>query len=230
MAIDYIDGFETEVLSVDDKIGLFAGDIAPDETVVVNAPIGSRYYRTNNEVWLKTGAGDTAVNWTLDSGGTGGGTNGLIYQATYIRNGTTKDKWLGLENNNSPSNEVPFFNPWKSELCGLMFSNDRCNVDVDIEIYSVAEGDGSSPKTLDFTWDLDDVRVARKTNFSPSVAFDAGDKIAVFFRDTGKDPHDAVLTLFFCITDDLTSESTEDHCTDLGFGTGPSGSSSSGSS
>lgn len=214
MAIDFIDGFETEVLSVDDKVGIFSGTIVPDETVIVNAPIGSRYYQTNSDAYKKTGSGDTAPNWTLITETTGGGTDTLI-SLEFFRDSDSSDYWMSRGDNSTRSNQVPFVSPWDLELVGLAFSNEEDNVDVDVELYSVNEGDGSSPKVLEFTWSLVDVRVARKTNFSGSVIIEAGDKLGIFLKDTGKNPDEPVLNTFWKIISTATSESSENYSTNM---------------
>lgn len=58
---------EVEALSLDNKVGLFAGDAAPWDEVITNAPIGSRYFRTNGDSYKKTGSGDTSGDWELIS-------------------------------------------------------------------------------------------------------------------------------------------------------------------
>lgn len=61
---------EAEAFSIDNKIGLFAGDNTPDIDVS-GAPVGSRFYQTNGDVYKKTGAGDLLSDWTLQTSGGG---------------------------------------------------------------------------------------------------------------------------------------------------------------
>lgn len=67
MSNKFSDAQEVSALSLDNKVGLFAGDGTPD-LEVLGAPIGSKYFRTNGERYDKTGLGDLLIDWTLDSG------------------------------------------------------------------------------------------------------------------------------------------------------------------
>lgn len=55
---------ELEALSLDDVVGLFAGDNTPDVDVS-GAPINSRFFRSNGDTYKKIGAGDTLSDWEL---------------------------------------------------------------------------------------------------------------------------------------------------------------------
>jgi len=66
MAITFNGAHEVEAISLDNKVGLFAGDNTPDIDVS-GAPIGSEFKRTNGDIYDKTGAGDALSDWTIRS-------------------------------------------------------------------------------------------------------------------------------------------------------------------
>jgi len=66
--IDYRVTFEASSLDLDGEVGITGGIAVPDETILVNFPVGSRYYRTNGDVYVKTGAGNLATDWTISLG------------------------------------------------------------------------------------------------------------------------------------------------------------------
>ena len=62
MAKTFNNATEVDSVSIDNKIGLFAGDNTPDIDVS-GAPVGSTFYQTNGGVYKKTGAGDALSDW-----------------------------------------------------------------------------------------------------------------------------------------------------------------------
>ena len=64
MAVDFDRGYEVDVLVIG-GVAVYVGTSSPDENVIVNAPVNSIYFQSNGAIWQKTGAGDTAANWTV---------------------------------------------------------------------------------------------------------------------------------------------------------------------
>lgn len=157
-------------------------------------------------------AGDGVI--TMQAGG-GGSSLGGIHQLVALNKGTHQNKWTVLYGTKGASNEIHAPMPWKSQLIGLAFFNKERDADVDIEIYVAPEGGGSTPVTQVFKWELDNARVARKTNFPTPIIFDAGDKIGVYFKDAGKNPRDSRCILYFKIIEETEEESQENHSGDF---------------
>lgn len=162
---------------------------------------------------------------TIDStGGGSGGAYGSIITLEWFINGDCGNRWYDHADAGSASNTSPFMTPWDLELVGLSYTNENANVDADIEIYSVNLGDASSPKTLEFLWDLNDVRVATKTDFSTPVIVEAGDKVAIYNKDKGGNANDPVLHTFWKIVTATSAESKENYSTNMSTGSGSSSS------
>ena len=63
MTKEFDDSYEVEDgLSLGD-MGFFAGPVDPWSVPVIGAPIGSRYFRTDNSVYEKIGVGDLEADW-----------------------------------------------------------------------------------------------------------------------------------------------------------------------
>lgn len=151
---------------------------------------------------------------------------GLVHQMVFLENSTAKNEWLQLYGDNlKGSNETPGIVPWKSQLLGITFTNERYGADTDIEIHVSDELDGSSPTTKVYTWALRDCRVARRTTFSPAVIFEAGDKIGVYIKDQGRDPKEVVVTMYFKVIENNNEEVCRDYSGD--FSTSGGGTTSS---
>lgn len=153
-----------------------------------------------------------------------GGTNSLVgglHQMTFLDDDSgVKEKWLGYYEDGIASSEINGIMPWKSKLVGITFSNRDTGIDQDVKIYSTPEGGGYTPKTLDFSWTLSNIRIARKTDFVTDIIFDVGDKIAVFLKDTGTDANRPVIKLYFQIIDGTTSSGSENNSGNFATGTG----------
>ena len=150
------------------------------------------------------GVGTSASGLTIGFDSSGNASNATpaaqMFELTFTHLSSIGDDWL--QTSGTPSNETPLLVPWDAKLVGLTYSNKEEGSDIDIEIYKVAENVGASPITLEFTWDLDDARVARKTSFSPAFAvFAKGDKIAVFARSVvgGVDPSNVRIIMHFIV-------------------------------
>ena len=73
------------------------------------------------------------------------------------------------------------------------------------------EGAGNSPVSVAFTWILDNVRTARKTDFSPDVTFLKGDKLAILAKQRGdKDPSQVKMIMTFFVTAANETNNIED--------------------
>ena len=129
-----------------------------------------------------------------------------MFELTFENPSSIGGDWLQL--GGFPSNETPHVVAWDCKLVALTFSNKESGADTELEIQVVNEGNGNSPSPTVFTWILDDVRTARKTDFSPDVTFSKGDKIAIFAKQRGdKDPAQVkmIMTLFVTAADETNN-------------------------
>lgn len=65
-AVDYNHAVEQDAIGVgaqNDVIGVLGGSAAPWDAYV-NVPVGSRYFKSDGTWYYKSGAGDTAGDWT----------------------------------------------------------------------------------------------------------------------------------------------------------------------
>jgi len=179
-------------------------------SIELNGVSVSRYIKTINCIGNIDVEDDGNGVVTLKSGG-GISSLGGIHQLVALNKGTKQNKWTCIYGTKGASNEIHPPMPWKSQLVGLVFYNKERGADVDIEIYVAPEGGGSTPVTQVFKWELDNARVARKTNFSTPIIFDAGDKVGVYFKDAGKNPKDSRCILYFKIIEETEEESKENY-------------------
>jgi len=144
----------------------------------------------------------------------------VSHQMVFGEYGDASNKWLELYGDSRFSNQTLGVMPFKSKLIGITFSNRYSSRSTDIKIYSTPEGGGYTPKTLDLTWSISSKRTARKTIFATDIIFDAGDKIGVYAADTGSNPYDVAVILYFVVIDEITSEGGESWSGNYGTGTG----------
>ncbi len=124
---------------------------------------------------------------------------GKMFQLSFENPSSVGGDWLQL--GGFPSNETPHVLAWDCKLVALTFSNKESGADTELQIQAVDEGDGRSPSPTVFTWILDNVRTARKTDFSPDVTFSKGDKIAIFAKQRGNtDPSQVKMIMTFFVT------------------------------
>lgn len=149
-------------------------------------------------------------------------TRGAIFTLIFVHEGgTSKDRWYCHHGDTGmTSDRTPAVLPWDCKLMAMTFSNRDDNSDVDLEIYSVPEND-TTQKDVEFVWQLRDCRVARKTNFSPEILFEAGDRVAVYAREAGIDPDYSVLTMYLQILEDNSEESVRRFSGNLSVGSTP---------
>lgn len=136
--------------------------------------------------------------------------NGKLFEVTFAYQSTAKNRWIPQESSetNLSSDVVPYIVPWDCELLAMTFNNQRDWVDTDVEIWTSALG--ANPyytKTKVFTWDLDNVRSAVKTDFSGSApTFSRGDRVGIYMKDRGTDPKGAVIKLMFRMTNNTRAD------------------------
>jgi hypothetical protein len=142
-----------------------------------------------------------------------------LYPIVFNHEGTANNRWISYGGDTGLlSSESPAIIPFRSKMAATVFTNRKTGADLDIEVYSVAEGSGVSAKTLDFTWDLNNCRYARKTNFSSDIIFEAGDRLSVYFRDRGTNPADAHFTIYLEILADNSEEVCDNTSGNVSFG------------
>lgn len=121
-----------------------------------------------------------------------------IFQISFHNEGSIYNKWIGLDNSVT-SDESPYVVPWKSNLIGITYSNNKHDSNINIQVFK-SNKDAGSVNTLLTQWDIRDARTAFKTNMLPTLSCEAGDKIGVFLKKYNNDkPKDVILTLYFQI-------------------------------
>lgn len=119
---------------------------------------------------------------------------------------------LTLLNNSTMSNgqrfsysellpNVPVVVPRACRLREIAFSNNNAAADAQFRIYARTPTSSPTPSgTLLYTWNLTDVLTATLTGID--LAFAAGQEVLINFVDTGTNPSDAAMILFF-VNDDI---------------------------
>lgn len=98
---------------------------------------------------------------------------------------------------------TPVILPRKCRLKEVSYANDRSNADALFEFYRRNPPETSSTPgpnaTLEHTWNFTNLLTGSQTGLD--ILFEAGDEILVRFTDTGQNPRDSVMVLFF-VNDD----------------------------
>ena len=136
-------------------------------------------------------------------------TKNKIYSFEFTEAGSASNEFLETNGDGKNSNATPHVIPFNSKVVAYTLTNSDNDGDTDVEIYRVAEGNGSGPAVLVDTWVLRNVRTARKTNFLSDIVFSAGDKVVVFVRDRGIDPDNVVFKIYLQVTDEVVGENIE---------------------
>jgi len=206
--------------STDLLVGIQSGDLllikSTSPTVYYTAIQAERILLRKMDTVLAGGDSGTiltfnenSIGWE-DMGIDGFTPLGHIYNEVFIDDDKAKNKWLShYGDGSSPSNMSPAVVPWDCKLVAATFTNQLDDVDIDIEIYSAAEGSGNTD-ALKTSWSLTNIRTARKTNFS-DIYFNAGDKIGVFLKDTGGDAQRIVIILYLQVIAVNSTESSDNY-------------------
>lgn len=92
MATEFDEGFNVDVLTLKDEVGVYGGTDDP-WVEAPGAPVPSLYLKTNDDIYKKIGPGDTSGDWELiTSGGTT--TQGCV--PFWLSNGTYEPIPLSL--------------------------------------------------------------------------------------------------------------------------------------
>lgn len=133
---------------------------------------------TSGQLLCTNPSGDLV--WTTSVGGT----------VVFFNDGIASNKWMKIIDASGRTSDLsPYVFPFDAVIYGLSFSNHLDSRSSDIEFYK--------NESLLFTWSIVDKRWAYKTNGLSSLTFSAGDRLSIFMSDTGSDPNDALLTVFF---------------------------------
>lgn len=153
------------------------------------------------------------------------GQAGSVFQIPFSYEGNnSKDRWLCTGGDTGiTSDKSPAVMPFDCKIIAMTFTNRENDADTDLEIYSVLEAN-TNEKEIEFIWALRDCRAARKSNFSPEITFNAGDRVAVYLKDRGSDPDYPVLTLYLQITSNNNEEVIRGFSGNFSVGSGNSGS------
>jgi len=134
---------------------------------------------------------------------------GKIIQLAFVSDSSDCNLWMSHVMDDGSSNSAHGIIPFNSKLVGLTFSNKCSGVDVDILVKRATKSGGSSDSTV-YTWDLNNVRWASKTNFS-TINFAAGDKIGLYMQDRGTNPSYPIVIAYLLVTDDETLDLSESY-------------------
>jgi hypothetical protein len=143
--------------------------------------------------------------WNVEDNSPGSSVAAITHQMAFTRNGTFNNSYMSYYEHCISSNQSPAIVPWKSKLIGISFTNRNYSIDVDVEVLKADANNGTSPLTKVLDWELRDVRVASKTSFESNIVFNTGDKIAIYVRDKGTNPHDGVVVLYLQVAADATN-------------------------
>jgi len=146
---------------------------------------------------------------------------GTVFQSVFAANGNVGNKWLDIYHESVISNSTFFIIPQTARLVTGTFSNANHNADFKVNIWKLVAGDTDvNNKVLIGSWEFENARLARVANISPEVTVNAGDKIAVFIEDIGITLKDALVILYWQITDfSLYDVTSENFSGDFGDGT-----------
>lgn len=178
-------------------------DIEQDGTLVVDDAESVNF--TGSRVSVSADPEDPK-RANISINGDDGGVAGYLWQMDFAKDSSSSNYWLDNGAKGIASSQTFEIGIWKSKLVGASWSNRQDSVEVDVKIYVSSENDGISPKTKIYEWQIRNSRVCRKTNFSPDVIIEAGDKVGVFISDQGTNPRDPRLKLVWQIIEDDDEE------------------------
>jgi hypothetical protein len=188
MAIDPTKSYEADHgFSIDDGTGIWIG--GGDSVPTVNAPEGSRYFRTSPaEHYRQDGPGNTN-NWVLDK--PSGPSAGLSCVA-FIRQGSAGNSWLEYEHTTGSETDVmPMVCPFAFTVKSLTFHNRISLSDPTIKIYK-----NMDLVTPVLTWTMTDVIYGVKNSGLGALTFNQFDKISVHISGGGTNPDDVIICLY----------------------------------
>lgn len=141
---------------------------------------------------------------------------GSIYFCAFTAKGGVENEWISPFGTGFKSSETSFLVPWKSKIVGLTYVNKKETTNINTQIWAAAENLACSPIYLMYQWNLRSTRVARKTNFTTDIIFNAGDKVGVYYEKYGGNkPENSEITIYFQIIDSTGGENYEDYSCDL---------------
>ena len=138
---------------------------------------------------------------------------GSIWTSEFGGDALVNDEWAELNHTGLVSNETPDVVVFKSKLIGASYSNSAHTADFDLKLYGNNEGDGAGDLTEIWNWVAVDARVARKTDISPDVIVNPGDKLALYVADNSKNSRDLKIKLYWMILE-MNSETSLENYTD----------------
>lgn len=162
---------------------LGTGSLDPSVTGI-NAPIGSSYRNPDGLEWLKTGALDTDWIKTFANVFSGITPPLIINHNGNLSNGQLLG-YTNLVNN-------PIVVGFRSKLARVTYYNTKSNADADFRFYKQTE----TPANLFHTESLVNVKTTVFTVPSSPI-FEIGDLCRIYFDDTGSNPSDVSMGLFF---------------------------------
>ncbi len=145
---------------------------------------------------------------------------GKIYKHSFGNNGIIANKWANVGHGNS-SDQTPHQIVFSSQVVGLAYSNQRTTTDLDIEIWKAPAASGTTAELM-FTWELRQIRVARKSNLEvENILFGPGDKLAMFISKPvgtpgAQNPQDPVIDVYMQIDEQLDEEGSESFSGNIG--------------
>lgn len=141
----------------------------------------------------------------------GTGLDSHIFSQSFSKSGGHGSTWMEWGEGGIYQYTTPFVLPFGCKLIGMTYSNRYNKTDVDLEIYKVEEAnDDLKSDTQLLYWQIRDARFARHTNLGNSFNFIAGDALAIYLRDRGDNGDDAIVNLYFQITNGVQEEKVYD--------------------
>lgn len=131
---------------------------------------------------------------------------GQVLAEKFNKTASAKNVWLTY--NGQPSDQDPSLIPFNGKIVGATFSNDKNNVNTDLEIYLTPKGSNTS--TLVYTWEIRDAKKGYNTMLPQDMAFEAGSKLSVYLRKVNnKTPKNVNVTIYQQVISAEPTEFTE---------------------
>ncbi len=207
----------TEVISGDNIVVTSGGDVNnPVFTVTTGPGVITDAIVGVGDITVTSGTNTITISGGSTTSGIGDVTGDLI-NAEFTSGGATSNVWLSISTKDHASNKIPFVMLYPARITGISYSNSLDATDTDIEIHKSLAGAGTA-STLEFTWELRDARIARKSDFSiDEITIEAGDKLSLFAQRVtpGRNPKDVIVSLYIELLGGTSEESIEDYSGDF---------------
>lgn len=217
---DIVTAFTDSNLSLlEDGIEIFGQDAVRIITRLFNLKLSESTVLAGQSVNELNLIGDYTVNIsdgiaTINFAPNTNAGKGSLLQPFFLGEGIiTQDRTLTYSDTDlNPSDEVFYLVPFDCKLIGVTYSNNRYDSDCNIEVYRSLRNNDDN-KTLEYTFEARDARLALKSNIINGPSFFAGDKITVDLTVQGSRPDDVVTGLYLLTTNMDGYENSESFST-----------------